>query len=95
MPSYTVDLKSMINASHTMASTMTTIRGRCQQALDEVQSAQSAGWLDEAADAFSSQIQQWVSDQSQMLGAMQEFSNALAASESDYDKVSKQNASAF
>lgn len=95
MASYTVDLRSMMQASQTMETTMTAIRGRCQSALEAVESAQGSGWLDEAADAFSGQMTQWANDQSRMLQAMTDFSNTLAASERDYSTVSQQNASAF
>lgn len=95
MGSYTVDLNSMLKASNTMQTTMTSIQQKCQQALDAVESAQSSGWLDEAASAFSKQIQQWTEDQNQMLNAMTDFSNALSASERSYNTVTQKNASAF
>jgi uncharacterized protein YukE len=95
MASYTVDLNSMIQASNTLDQYKSSIQQRCQQALDATKSAQSSGWLDEASDSFNSQMSQWSSDQSQMLAAMVEFGNALAASEKNYNSVSKKNASAF
>lgn len=95
MASYTVDLNSMQQAANTMATTMTTIQQKCQQALDAAESAQSSGWLDEAAEAFSKQLQQWTDDQNKMLKAMSDFSDALTTSQQSYSNVSKKNAAAF